>query len=69
MRMISGSVIILAAAVFAAGYKVAQAHNGAAVEGSPLPFLAWACGLGGLYLLAHGWMDETKAGEKPEKKK
>ena len=73
MRMIAGSVLILAGAVCAAGYQVAQAFN--KFSGGPLPFLSWVLVIGGATMMARAWMAElpVKAaeGEKaaPERKK
>ncbi|MBW3542387.1 MAG: hypothetical protein KY476_19140 [Planctomycetes bacterium] len=59
MRMIAGAVILVASAVCVAGNEIAQAHN--QFEGGPLPFLGWACGLGGAALLFYGLMDDARS--------
>ncbi len=57
MRMISGAILVLASAVFAAGYEIAHAEN--VFRGGPLSFLAWVLGLAGIVLMGMGWYDDS----------
>lgn len=57
MRMISGAILIFAAAVSAAGYEIAHAVN--VFGGGPLSFLAWVLGSAGIALMAMGWYDDS----------
>ena len=65
MRMIVGAVLILAAAVCLSGYQIANAVN--QFSGGPLPFLGWVFGLGGIAVLAQGWMESVREASTGEK--
>lgn len=62
MRMVTGALLVVASAICAAGYAVAQAIS--EFTGGALLFLAWALGLIGVAMIAHAWFEETREPKK-----